>query len=162
MFFLPRGSEMTRINDGDGCLADPRSLALEVSLQGAAGDIAWQAGGRCLLGRSRDVHGAALACRTKSMPPICIAMHPWSAFFPLKCSGRAGRATRVRWLREAPVSQAACSPTAPSTSVQPRSCGCPELRAQAAGLSQSCWDSGPAPASRLLINPALRCALCWL
>lgn len=26
---------MTRINDHDGCLANPRSLALEVSLQGS-------------------------------------------------------------------------------------------------------------------------------
>lgn len=27
---------MTRINDHDGCLANPRSLALEVSLQGSS------------------------------------------------------------------------------------------------------------------------------
>lgn len=105
---------MTGINDGDGCLADPRSLALEVSLQGAAGDIAWQAGGRCVLGRSRDAHGAALACRTKSMPPICIAVHPRLAFFfPLKCSGRAGRGHACAMAARSPGVTACMQPRSP-------------------------------------------------
>lgn len=54
------------------------------------------------------------------------------------------------------------APQPPAPRCSPGAVGAQELPAGAAGLSQPRWDSGPAPASRLLINPALRCALGWL
>lgn len=85
---------MTRINDRDGCLANPHSLALEVSLRGSSSvTLLAQAGGgqHACPATGREQGGLHVRCEGRSI-------YPYSRFtFSPKCRDAPGAGLGGGW-----------------------------------------------------------------